>query len=187
MTIKQLKEWLFNNSQDDQWWVNIDGIAEQEPVTIPTIEEMRKVHNSLKISVLHISQTELNPPPWMEIEHTLLQAPSHQPPPLPIQNHQRQDLTRQKSLGDDAGMRLLIPVGRSGWAIAAGYLGLFGLVIFPAPLALIVSIIAIMDIRKSKDTESPKYGMGRAIFGLIVGIIGTLVLLVLLAYDFYQR
>ena len=34
MTTKQLKEWLFNNSADDQWWVNIDGIAEQEPVTI---------------------------------------------------------------------------------------------------------------------------------------------------------
>ena len=72
---------------------------------------------------------------------------------------------------------MLMPVGRSGWAIAAGYLGLFGLVILPAPLALIVSIIAIWDIRKSRDTEKPKHGMGRAIFGLIVGVLGTAVLL----------
>jgi len=74
---------------------------------------------------------------------------------------------------DSAGMRMLLPVGRSGWAIAAGYLGLFGLIVIPAPLALIVSIIAIIDIQKSRKTDKPKYGMGRAIFGLIVGLIGT--------------
>ncbi len=75
---------------------------------------------------------------------------------------------------------MLIPVGRSGWAIAAGYLGLLGLFIVPAPLALIVSIIAIMKIRKSKDSAKPKHGMGRAIFGLIVGIVGTLILAIAL-------
>jgi len=72
-------------------------------------------------------------------------------------------------------MRMLLPVGRSGWAIAAGYLGLFGLIIIPAPIALIVSIIAFIDIRKSKNTGKPKHGMGRAIFGLIVGTVGTVV------------
>lgn len=75
---------------------------------------------------------------------------------------------------------MLMPVDRSGWAIAAGYLGLFGLIIFPAPLALIASILAIRDINKSQKTDKPKYGMGRAIFGLIVGILGTGVLLLLL-------
>jgi len=74
-------------------------------------------------------------------------------------------------------MRMLLPVGRSGWAIAAGYLGLFGLVVFPAPLALVVSIIAIRDIRKSKGSANPKHGMGRAVFGLVVGIAGTAILL----------
>ena len=81
------------------------------------------------------------------------------------------------AIGDNAGMRLLLPVGRSGWAIAAGYLGLFGLFIIPAPLALIVSIVAIKDIRKSRSKEHPKHGMGRAVFGLIVGVLGTLALL----------
>jgi Domain of unknown function (DUF4190) len=83
-------------------------------------------------------------------------------------------------MGDSAGMRMLLPVGRSGWAIAAGYLGLFGLVVLPAPLALIISIVAIRDIRKSKGTASPKYGMGRALFGLVVGVCGTGILLTLL-------
>jgi hypothetical protein len=73
-------------------------------------------------------------------------------------------------------MRLLIPVGRSGWAIAAGYLGLFSLVLIPAPIAVIISIIAIRDVRRSKATAKVKHGMGRAIFGLVMGILGTLAL-----------
>ena len=78
-----------------------------------------------------------------------------------------------EDIGDNAGVRLLLPVGRSGWAIAAGYLGLFGLVIAPAPLALIVSLIAIWHIRKHRNDPHPKHGMGRALFGLIVGLLGT--------------
>ena len=92
------------------------------------------------------------------------------PPPVPPTQPQ------PESLGDSAGMRVLMPVGRSGWAIAAGYLGLFGLIVFPAPLALIVSIIAMVDIQRSKKTDKQKHGMGRAIFGLIVGILGTAIL-----------
>ena len=85
------------------------------------------------------------------------------PPPLP----------RKRELADDIGMRMLMPVGRSGWAIAAGYAGLFALVVIPAPLALILGIIAVWDIRKSMRTDRPKYGMGRAIFGLATGFLGT--------------
>ncbi len=71
---------------------------------------------------------------------------------------------------------MLLPVGRSGWAIAAGYLGLFSMIVLPAPLALLVSIIAIVDINKSKGTQNPKFGMGRAIFGLVMGMGGTLLI-----------
>lgn len=77
-----------------------------------------------------------------------------------------------KSLGDDAAIRLLLPVGRSLWAIAAGYLGLFSVLICPAPVALLVSLIAIWDIR----THPEKHGMGRAIFGLVMGLLGSLVI-----------
>jgi len=79
-------------------------------------------------------------------------------------------------IGDDAGMRLLIPVGRSGWAIAAGYLGLFSLILIPAPISAIISIVAIRDIRRSRGSAKVKHGMGRAIFGLVMGILGTLAL-----------
>ena len=82
----------------------------------------------------------------------------------------------QEHLGDSAVARALLPVGRSGWAIAAGYLGLLSLAIFPAPLAVILSVVAIVDIQKSKNQAHPKHGMGRAIFGLLMGILGTIIL-----------
>ena len=74
--------------------------------------------------------------------------------------------------GDDPLVRMLLPVGRSGWAIAAGYAGLFALLIFPAPLALILAAVAIYDLKKHPE----KHGMGRAIFGLVMGLLGTAVL-----------
>ncbi len=72
-----------------------------------------------------------------------------------------------KSLGDDAAIRLLLPVGRSLWAIAAGYFGLFSLIFLPAPIAIVLGLVAIHDIRKHPE----KHGMGRAIFGLTMGIL----------------
>jgi hypothetical protein len=77
---------------------------------------------------------------------------------------------RQPDIGEDAGIRMLLPVGRSGWAIAAGYLGLFSVLCIPAPLALIAGILAIREMRR----DPKKHGMGRAVFGIVMGSIGTL-------------
>ncbi len=78
-------------------------------------------------------------------------------------------------IGDDAGMRLLLPVGRSGWAIAAGYLGLFSFLVIFAPICLIVSIVAAVQLRRNKEL----HGWGRTIFGLVMGGLGTLLLVVM--------
>ena len=77
-----------------------------------------------------------------------------------------------ESLGQNAAIRMLLPVGRSLWAIAAGYAGLFAVLFFPAPIALILEIVAIYDIKRHPD----RHGMGRAIFGLVMGAIFTLVM-----------
>ncbi len=90
-------------------------------------------------------------------------------------------------IGQDAGMRMILPVGRSGWAIAAGYLGLFALIIVPAPLALIVSLVAIFDIRKHRNDPSPKHGLGRAIFGLITGLLGTVILVSIVVSAYLKK
>jgi len=92
-------------------------------------------------------------------------------PPIAVPGYPG-SLPPRADIGQDAGIRMLIPVGRSGWAIAAGYLGLFSFVVLPAPIALVVALIAISDIRKHPE----KHGMGRAIFGLVMGILGTVAL-----------
>ncbi len=91
-------------------------------------------------------------------------APQTTPPPLPTTKH-------------DLGTRIALPVGRSAWAIAAGYAGLFTLLIFPSPIALILGIIAVNHLRRKPHL----YGRGRAWFGVVAGIVGTLLLLVALS------
>ena len=77
----------------------------------------------------------------------------------------------EPGIGEDAGMRLLLPVGRSGWAIAAGYLGLFSFLVVFAPICLVVSIVAALHLRRN-----PKlHGWGRTIFGLVMGGLGTVI------------
>ena len=65
----------------------------------------------------------------------------------------------------------LLPVGRSGMAIVAGYLAIVSIFLcLPAPLALITGILGLRDIKQNPE----KGGKGRALFGVIVGGIGTL-------------
>jgi len=115
---------------------------------------------------------------WQSLAAVLKLPGSAVPPPLPVNQASpfpAPPPVAPKAIGDDAGMRLLLPVGRSGWAIAAGYLGLFCLIVLPAPIAVVVSIIAIRDIQKSKkEGQKQKHGMGRAVFGLVAGTLTIL-------------
>ena len=79
------------------------------------------------------------------------------------------------NIADDATMRMLLPVGRSLWAIAAGYAGLFAVTGILAPVALLLGICAIIDLKRHPE----KHGMGRAIFGLVMGVLGCLLPVVL--------
>lgn len=80
----------------------------------------------------------------------------------------------------DPMTRMMLPVDRSVWAIAAGYLGLFSPLFIFAPFALICGILAIREIR-----GNPKvFGMGRAIFGIVMGSVFTLGAIVFLVAAF---
>ena len=70
----------------------------------------------------------------------------------------------------DAVERMLLPVGRPGSAIAAGYLGLFFLFPFVGIFAILFGVIALKTIRRDPSLS----GRGRAWFGIIAGILGVL-------------
>ena len=76
MTPKQLKEWIFRNSLADQWWVSTDAVTCHSPETVKDIEDKLKCGKYPQIKVLHISQLNLTPPPWIEVE---LAAPMEPP------------------------------------------------------------------------------------------------------------
>lgn len=71
----------------------------------------------------------------------------------------------------------LLPTGRSGWAIAAGYLGLFSLLLVPAPFALVAGVLGLRDIRRNPRLG----GRGRAIFGIVMGSLLSIALVGMLA------
>jgi hypothetical protein len=60
----------------------------------------------------------------------------------------------------------------SGWAIAAGYAGLFAVLLFPAPIAFSLGIIAFGDCERRALV-----GRGRAIFAIIMGLVFTAIFL----------
>jgi hypothetical protein len=63
----------------------------------------------------------------------------------------------------------LIPVGRTGLSIAAGYAGIVALLCFyTGPVALVLGILALRGLR-----GSPLRGKVRAWFAVVAGVLGT--------------
>jgi len=69
-------------------------------------------------------------------------------------------------------MQALAPRARSKWAVAAGYLGLCSVIIFPGPFAMIAGIIGVRDLKAHPE----KSGMAGAIFGIVMGFLATALL-----------
>jgi uncharacterized protein DUF4190 len=68
-------------------------------------------------------------------------------------------------------------------AVAAGYLGLFSLLVIPAPVAVGISVVALYRL---KAEHNPR-GRGRAWFGLIMGSIVTFLTSIALCRSFLFR
>jgi len=77
----------------------------------------------------------------------------------------------------DDGMQYVLPVNTSAMSIIAGYLGLISVLVVPAPFALILGILALVQLKKN-----PKlHGHGRAVFAIVMGALFTLGPAVLIA------
>jgi len=67
MTPSQLRQWSFQNSQPDQWWLNLDAVTEDVPVTVAEIEERLKSGDYSAVQALHVSQAGMENAPWVEV------------------------------------------------------------------------------------------------------------------------
>lgn len=70
----------------------------------------------------------------------------------------------------DDPMRYVLPTNPSFWALISGYIGLGAVLCVPAPFAIITGILGLRDIKKNPHRD----GKGRAWFGIIMGILGTI-------------
>ncbi|HEY2743280.1 MAG TPA: DUF4339 domain-containing protein [Polyangia bacterium] len=75
-------------------------------------------------------------------------------------------LTELSSPPKDEALAYVLPIGRSGWAIAAGYVGLLSLIPIVSYAGVIVSLIAARDLKAHPE----KRGWGRVITGLVISI-----------------
>ena len=62
-------------------------------------------------------------------------------------------------------------------------MGLFSLLILPAPLAILCGILAIGDIKRNPE----KHGLGRAWFGIVMGVLGSVLLILILVANVSHR
>jgi hypothetical protein len=163
----------------EQWFYSQNG-QQRGPVELEQLRAMLAAGQVMwSEMVWSAGMTNWSPASTVAALRPTSMAPGDRPPPLPPQamNYAGPPPPGQfRDVGEDPKMRMLIPVGRSPWAIVAGYLGLLSPLVIFAPFALIVSIIAIRDIKR-RDT----HGMGRAVFGLIMGAIFSIALVIFIA------
>ena len=78
--------------------------------------------------------------------------------------------------GPGTATHWLLPVGRSWQSIAAGYLALFAIIVWPlGPFALGLGVWALVRSAREKA-----HGTGRAVFAVIVGLLATFLLFAVL-------
>ena len=168
-----------SSTAPEQWFYSQDG-EQRGPVTLEALRAMlaggqvmwtEMVWSAGMASWSPASAVpDLRPPSASPLSGAAAAPPPL--PPQPINYAGPPPPGERRDIGEDAGMRMLIPVGRSPWAILAGYLGLLSPLLIFAPFALIVSIMAMRDIKRRNT-----HGMGRAVFGVIMGglftILGT--------------
>lgn len=89
--------------------------------------------------------------------------------PPPSANYPRPNPQSGPSNANDDPLRFVVLLNPSIWAILSGYLGLGSALCIFGPFAIITAILAFREIKK----DPTKTGKGRAIFGLVMGCIGT--------------
>ncbi len=77
----------------------------------------------------------------------------------------------------DTALGFVVPVGVSGWALAAGYLGLIGCIpILGVPFALLGILFGVIAIvhRRTDGSYGAITGNVRAVIGIALGLLGLL-------------
>jgi hypothetical protein len=109
MTTIQLRQWAFQNSQPDKWWLSIDSVTQEIPVTLSEIEERLKNGHYFTIQVLHTSQASMEHAPWVDITPQQATSPQvMQSPPIVTIPAAPPAISQNKKTSDLGELALLI-------------------------------------------------------------------------------
>lgn len=67
MTPSELRQWLFQNCELDEWWLCLDGVTGPSPVSSFEIELLVGTGQHELAQVLPVSQAEMECPIWFEV------------------------------------------------------------------------------------------------------------------------
>ena len=105
--------------------------------------------------------------------------PAAPPPPVPMPpiapSTAPNGMGGTTPASSDAALGLLIPVQVDPIALVAGYVGLFSLLLVPAPIALGIGIWALVRLKGRTGIR----GAGRAWTAIVLGLLGTIGLVAL--------
>ena len=88
-------------------------------------------------------------------------------------------LTSGLTSGEQTALEWAVPINRSGWAIAAGYVSLVSIpFLMLGPVAIALGVISLVDLRK----HPTKKGHGRAWFAIVYGALATALLAYVLSF-----
>ena len=144
---------------DAIWYLLVDGETSGPATLKDLVEEIRSEDLDDRDLLWREGMEEWAPLPEVPEVIGALMAQGI-PGPMPPENPDH-----------DPSLRAILPVGRTGLSIAAGYLGVVSLILWPAGvLAIPLGIIALLDLRRKPG----KLGAGRAIFAIVAGAFGLL-------------
>lgn len=146
MTTKQLREWMFTNNKEDQWWLSRDSVPENKAITITEIEEKLKSVRGGTFRALHVSQTSMANPPWIDID--LLTASPQQSPPVSV-------TPPTETLGMIA---LLLPL--VGALLSLGWVGNMNLLQGPNTALNLIMVLVIVGSALLIGVEASRLGIG---------------------------
>lgn len=86
------------------------------------------------------------------------------------------DRPRRRRPENDPALNMLVPLNTSALAIAAGYVGLISVLCVPAPLALLLGVLALVHLKKNPKLD----GKVRAVFAVVMGSVFSVVLVLAL-------
>jgi hypothetical protein len=88
--------------------------------------------------------------------------------------HPASSMPPPQAKSDNEALSLLVPVGQSGWAIAAGYLGLVSLLLWPLGFVAVLASYKALSRRRTTAT------MLRIVTGFVGGVVGISISVLLL-------